>query len=151
MNRTTYRRARLVDDENADVLGMPLQLAILVLVAGLALAAIIAWFTILQTPVVATIEVQYDGAKVTQVPEGTVDLTISVWDDDENPLTGVVLSASGCGAQWSNGDDLITTDANNFQTTLTTNFPSSKCTVTITAEKSGLDGQKNFDLIVNGD
>jgi len=92
-----------------------------------------------------------DGEKVVSVPEGTVDLTISVWDDNGDPLTGVVLSASGCGAQWSNGDDIIDTDTENFQTSITTNFPGSKCTVTITAEKSGLEGQGTFDLIVNGD
>ena len=92
-----------------------------------------------------------DGEKVVSVPEGTVDLTISVWDDNGDPLTGVVLSASGCGAQWPNGDDIIDTDTENFQTSITTNFPGSKCTVTITAEKSGLEGQGTFDLIVNGD
>jgi hypothetical protein len=150
MNRTTYRRARLVDDENADILGMPLQLAILVLVAGLALAAIIAWFG-LRPADVSTIEVQYDGAEVTLVPEGTVDLTISVWDAKKKPLTGVRLAASNCGAQWSNNDDLIVTDAENFQTTLTTNFPGSSCDVTITAEKSGLGGLVTFKLLVNGD
>ena len=151
MNRTTYRRARLVDDENADILGMPLQLAILVLVAGLALAAIVAWFLLLPDNVGA-IEVRgADGEKVVSVPEGTVDLTISVWDDNGDPLTGVVLSASGCGAQWSNGDDLITTDSENFQTTLTTNFPGSQCEVKITATNPEYEGQATFNLIVNGD
>jgi hypothetical protein len=92
-----------------------------------------------------------DGEKVVSVPEGTVDLTISVWDDEDNPLTGVVLSASGCGAQWSNGDDLITTDAENFQTTLTTNFPGSQCEVKITATNPEYEGQATFNLFVNGD
>jgi len=92
-----------------------------------------------------------DGEKVVSVPEGTVDLTISVWDDNGDPLTGVVLSASGCGAQWPNVFYKVDTTTENFQTSITTNFPGSKCTVTITAEKSGLEGQGTFDLIVNGD
>ncbi len=152
MNRSTYRRRNFLDDENADVLGMPLHLAILVLVAGLALAAIIAWFTVLQDPSVSTIEVKdSSGNKVLSVSEGTVDLTISTWDDNENPLTGVTLTAEGCGAKWSNGDDLIDSDSENFMTSLTTNFPSSSCDVEITAKKSGYDGQATFTLIVNGD
>ena len=154
MNRTTYRRARLVDDENADILGMPLQLAILVLVAGLALAAIMAWFTIFSEPYVDKIELKdSSGNKVLSIGEGTVDLTITIFDDDQAYLGGVHLTLSGCNAKFSNGVDYIdlTGEIYSRSITITTDFPGSQCEVKITATNPEYEGQATFDLIVNGD
>jgi len=154
MNRTTYRRARLVDDENADILGMPLQLAILVLVAGLALAAIMAWFTIFSEPYVDKIEVKdLANNKVLSIEEGTVDLTITVFDDDQDYLDGVRLKLSQCNAVFSNGEVNIdlTGEINKSPITITTDFPGSQCEVKITATNPEYDGAATFNLIVNGD
>jgi hypothetical protein len=154
MNRTTYRRARLVDDENADILGMPLQLAILVLVAGLALAAIIAWFAMISnTQSVDKIELKdSSGNKVLSIEEGTVDLTITVFDGGDY-LDGVRLKLSQCNAVFSNGEGNIdlTGKINKSPITITTDFPGSQCEVKITATNPEYEGQATFNLMVNGD
>lgn len=76
---------------------MPLQLIIMVVIAGIAISIIIAWLTIFTAPDLARIELysaepQTDPMKIT---ENTTAITIKAWDTKGNPLEGVSIKMSG--------------------------------------------------------
>jgi hypothetical protein len=89
------RRIRL--DDRGALEGMPLQLIIMVVIAGIAISIIIAWLTIFTAPDLAKIEVHSSepAADPIRITENTTSITIKAWDTKGNPLESVTIKMSG--------------------------------------------------------
>lgn len=76
---------------------MPLQLIIMVVIAGIAISIVIAWLTIFTSPDLARIEIYSVEPKTEpmRVTENTTSITIKAWDTKGNPLEGVSIKMSG--------------------------------------------------------
>ena len=130
-----------MDDEHADVLGMPLHLAILIIIAGLSLVTILAWVGSGAGGTPKTLDLSiHDPASPNEdldfVDEGTDSVMIKVVDADENGVKGVILTVSGCSASWDGSNAVTTGDDGKVTADLVTSTSSSTCEVTITAEKT---------------
>jgi hypothetical protein len=139
----TIRRS-LKDDEYADVLGMPLQLAILIIVAGLSLVTIIAWFVLSDNTIP---EIKFHesegGDELSSIDEGTDTFFIRVVDkaNPDDGLEGYIFSFSGCNAEATDVD--VKTGSNGYaEVTLTTSTSLDLCDVSVTAVKSGDSDQR---------
>lgn len=148
----TSSARRLLDDEHADVLGMPLHLAILIIIAGLSLVTIIGWFALAPSPKTLNLSI-HDPASPNEdldfVDEGTDSVLIKVVDADENGVKGVILTVSGCSATWNGNNAVTTGDDGSVTADLVTSTSSSTCEVTITAEKTDWPS-KTMTVIVVG-
>lgn len=77
--------------------GMPLQLIIMVVIAGIAISIVITWLTIFTAPDLAKVEL-YSAEPETEpmkITENTTSITIKAWDTKGNPLEGVSIKMSG--------------------------------------------------------
>jgi hypothetical protein len=91
-----FKKSIRLDDRGA-LEGMPLQLIIMVIIAGIAISIIIAWLTIFTAPDLAKIEL-YSAEPSTdpiRVTENTTSITIKAWDTKGNPLESVSIKMSG--------------------------------------------------------
>lgn len=96
MRGVLFKRSIRLDDRGA-LEGMPLQLIIMVVIAGIAISIIIAWLTIFTAPDLAKIEL-YSAEPSTdpiRVTENTTSITIKAWDTKGNPLESVSIKMSG--------------------------------------------------------
>ncbi len=90
-------------DERAAIEGLPLQLMIAVIVAGIALVIILGWVLSIQTPnaisrVEATPEtVSIEGAPTNAEATKTVTITVRAFDQRGNLIPGIVVSLNGAG------------------------------------------------------
>lgn len=91
------RRRRINLDTGGALEGMPLQLIIMVVIAGIAISIVIAWLTIFTSPDLARIEIYSVEPKTEpmRVTENTTSITIKAWDTKGNPLEGVSIKMSG--------------------------------------------------------
>lgn len=89
------KRIRL--DDRGALEGMPLQLIIMVVIAGIAISIIIAWLTIFTAPDLSKIELYgaEPEAEPIRITENTTSITIKAWDTKGNPLEGVSIKMSG--------------------------------------------------------
>jgi hypothetical protein len=89
------RRIRL--DETGALEGMPLQLIIMVVIAGIAISIVVAWLTIFTAPDLAKIELHSatPHSDPIRVTENTTAITIKAWDTKGNPLESVSIKMSG--------------------------------------------------------
>ena len=89
------KRIRL--DDRGALEGMPLQLIIMVVIAGIAISIIIAWLTIFTAPDLSKMEVYgaEPEADPIRITENTTSITIKAWDTKGNPLEGVSIKMSG--------------------------------------------------------
>jgi hypothetical protein len=89
------RRIRL--DERGALEGMPLQLIIMVVIAGIAISIVIAWLTIFTAPDLAKIELHSatPSSDPIRITENTTAITIKAWDTKGNPLESVSIKISG--------------------------------------------------------
>jgi len=146
---------RLMDDEHADVLGMPLHLAILIIIAGLSLVTIIAWVSYITPPKILYLSIHdpaSPGEDLDFVDEGTDSVMIKVVDADEDGVKGVGLKVSGCGATWNQGNNVVTHvvtgDDGTVTADLVTSTSSSTCDVTITAFKADWPSQTMTVIVI---
>ena len=89
------KRIRL--DDRGALEGMPLQLIIMVVIAGIAISIIIAWLTIFTAPDLSKIDLYgaEPEAEPIRITENTTSITIKAWDTKGNPLEGVSIKMSG--------------------------------------------------------
>jgi len=90
-------KRRISVDEMGALEGMPLQLIIMVVIAGIAISIVIAWLTIFTAPDLAKIElysVEPDTNPI-RITENTTSITLKAWDTKGNPLEGVSIKMSG--------------------------------------------------------
>jgi hypothetical protein len=88
--------------------GLPLQLIIMVVIAGVALVIILAWLAPWKSKVDLDSVSAAPGSVVRDV---TASVTVTAWDTKNNKLSGVVLVLDGCGVHQS-----ATTDKNGVAT-----------------------------------
>ena len=97
-------------DERGAIEGMPLQLMIAVIVAGIALAIILGWVLSIQTPnaigrVDATPEtVNIQGVPLAQEATKTVTITVRAYDQKGNAIPGIVVILRGAGLEKAGTD-----------------------------------------------
>jgi len=97
-------------DERAAIEGLPLQLMIAVIVAGIALAIILGWVLSIQTPnAISRVEttpetVSIEGAPATQEATKTVTITVRAFDQRGNLIPGIVVSLNGAGVSRAGTD-----------------------------------------------
>ena len=148
------RRKRLTDDENADVLGMPLYLAILLVVAGLVLVLILGWIGGIEDPSVLKVSVldPTTGETTTYIDEGTDQIRVKVVDGGEDAVEGVILTLSGCEANWADGENAKVTNSDGEVTAdITTSTSKTTCEVTLKAEKSDWPSTTTTMIVVGDD
>lgn len=93
----------LVRDRSGAIEGLPLQLMIAVIIAGLALAIVLGWVLSIQTPnAIARVEVSPDTVSITgsmpnQDATSSVTFVVRAFDQRGNPIPGVAVSLRGAG------------------------------------------------------
>ncbi|TET91723.1 MAG: hypothetical protein E3J35_01430 [Methanomassiliicoccales archaeon] len=90
-------KKRISLDDRGALEGMPLQLIIMVVIAGIAISIVITWLTIFTAPDLAKVEL-YSAEPETEpmkITENTTSITIKAWDTKGNPLEGVSIKMSG--------------------------------------------------------
>jgi hypothetical protein len=112
---------------------MPLQLIIMVVIAGIAIAIIVAWLTVFSGADLAKIE---RTAPSTDVTDATTSIAIKAWDTKGNPLSGASITMEGCGvvkAGTTGADGTYTASGLNIEIPGGSNF----CTITVTGRYTG--------------
>ena len=96
---------RAMRDESGGIEGMPLQLMITVIVAGLVLAVVLGWTLSIQSPAVIK-SVSTDPESVTivapsgeQVAKTTLTVRVSAFDAKDQPIRGIVVTMTGSAAR----------------------------------------------------
>ena len=90
-------------DERGAIEGLPLQLMIAVIVAGIALAIILGWVLSIQTPnAISRVEATPETVSISGVPTNdkatkTVTITVRAFDQKGNPVGGIIVSLAGAG------------------------------------------------------
>lgn len=88
-------------DESGGIEGMPLQLMILVIVAGLTLAVVLGWTLSIQGPsVISSVSttpatVELGATPEDQVASRTVTIQVSAFDGKAQPVRGIVVTIRG--------------------------------------------------------
>jgi hypothetical protein len=97
-------------DERGAIEGLPLQLMIAVIVAGIALAIILGWVLSIQTPnAIARVEATPETVAITGVPSAqpatkTVTITVRAFDQKGNPVGGIIAKLEGAGVSKADTD-----------------------------------------------
>ncbi len=91
-----FKRRIRVNDSGA-LEGLPLQLIIMVVIAGIAISIVIAWLTVFTAPDLARIELHSSvpNSDPIKITENTTAITIKAWDTKGNPLEGVSMKMYG--------------------------------------------------------
>ena len=131
-------------DERGAIEGLPLQLMIAVIVAGVALAIILGWVLSIPAPsVISRVEatpetVTIEGAPANEVATKTVTITVRAFDQKGNAIVGIVVSLEGAGVASARTDaadgasDGVVTFSN-VVVRVPANVPTAKIDVTVEA------------------
>jgi hypothetical protein len=135
------RIMRLRKNKKGGIEGLPLQLMIIVLVAALGTAVIVGWVSSVDTPTsIGDVTVGSGDIDMNRETNGKISVSISVTDQNGDPLEGVLISLTGCGIRTSeNGQVYGNSDRNGnveFKD-LTINSGSGVRFVNVSASKSG--------------
>lgn len=137
--------------------GLPLQLLIVVIVAGVALAIMLGWvFSIQSVNVIKSISADPDrieitGSSIDQEAKKTLTIKVRVYDQNNNPLSNVVVSLNGAGVLSTHADDDDgTVDGMVTFSSVQAKVPIGQTTATIkvTAEKAGFPTKETSILVV---
>lgn len=145
----------LRNDRQGGIEGLPLQLLIMVLVAGIGSAVILGWMGGLEAPeAIATVHsseaelvlVDDDGDGV-HTADG-LDLVVTVLDQEGDPIAGASVVLEGCGLKGPDGQSphaLTGEDGKAvFEGMSAFRYGSSVGFVTITVAKSGISASKSI-------
>ena len=103
-------RILIRNDRRGAIEGLPLQLMIAVIVAGIALAIVLGWVLSIQTPnVISRVEATPETVSITGAPTSTeatktVTITVRAFDGKGNVIAGVVVSLNGAGLGTAKAD-----------------------------------------------
>jgi len=153
------KRHGLRSDRHGGIEGMPLQLLILVIVAGVALAIILGWVLSVQPPsVIKTVSPNHTSIAIANAPEDTVakkslSFSVTVLDASDGPVRNVVVSLEGSvtggSITKSDGDDGTVDGVVSFGSTEFRLPPgSSHGTVRVTAFRSGFTAPGPTEVLV---
>lgn len=137
--------------------GLPLQLMIVVIVAGIALAVILSWTVAIQTPAVFA-EVRTDPASIPiagfaldEEAKRTLTITVTALDANDVPIPGVVVTLRGAGVVLvaQDGDDGAMDGTVKFsRTTVRLGPQETTATIFVTVEKSGFATPAETSIVV---
>ncbi len=146
-------------DRNGGIEGLPLQLLIIVLVAGVGSAIILGWMGGIEAP--ATIGSVHSSVEEIILDDddgdgvftsGGVEICVSVLDQDGDPVPGASVSLEGCSVLSSEGKrpHLITDEDGkaNFEGLTLARAGSSIGYVTINVAKSGMASTRSISVPV---
>ena len=96
---------KIIRKDKKGLEGLPLQLLIMAVVAGLALVVVVGWFSSIDmTPVKNIKAISVDPNPITitnpginQQAKKTITLTVCVFDQDDNKIKGITVHLSGVG------------------------------------------------------
>ncbi len=157
MKSTAKRYAALRHDRGGAIEGLPLQLMILVIVAGLATTVIVGWMSAIDMPqgmgpiALEPGEIELDSElNGTRHGEGIV-LEVTVHDSMGDPLPGAAVVLSGCGVSDGGGTVYAVTgeDGVALFSGLSMQLPGTGVGfLEVTATKSGYDGVSEARVLV---
>ena len=152
-------RKDIRDDQEGGIEGLPLQLLLMVLVAGVGSAVILGWMGGLEAPSALgsvhsseseLVLLDEDGDGMYSLEE--VELCITVLDMEGEPVPGTTVVLEGCGVRGSGGDQPhAITDAQGracFAGLSLERTGGSIGFVTVTAAKSGMPSTKSISVPV---
>ena len=91
-------RAKRKWNKNGAIEGLPLQLIIMVVIAGMAIVIILAWLA----PWKNKVDLNSVSATPGNIPrDTTTSVTLTTWDTKDNKLSGVTVVLDGCGCHAS--------------------------------------------------
>lgn len=96
---------KIKNDRNGGIVGLPLQLLIIVVIASLSLALILGWMSNIETPK-SIGAVEANPGTINPIFDGenyVADVTITVFDQDGNPLEGATVVLTGMGIKNPDG------------------------------------------------
>jgi hypothetical protein len=142
-----WKKKRFVKDVRGSIEGLPLQLMIMVLIAGLGSAVVIGWMGDIETPdtigevFAGTNEVLISDLDGDGLYDGEFDLTVAVMDGHGDPVDGASVLLDGCNVRSSEGGvPHCVTDADgvaNFEGLNASRYGGSIGFIKVTASKSG--------------
>jgi hypothetical protein len=152
-------RTQLKKDRNAGIEGLPLQLMIMVLIAGIGSAVLLGWMGNLNAPQsIGSITssptelVARDGNGDGIYDASNLDLTISVLDSKGDPVTGATVVLDGCNIARMDGTRPYGTTDSNGHITLNdlqvTQTGKAVGFVTVTVTKSGFGSDTSLSIPV---
>ena len=120
MSNIKYHRKRFLRDCNADILGMPLYLFIIIIVTVVGLGILMAWLSLIGDPT-GNIEIKAtdpdfififdDGAHNdgdagdSKYANDNFDVTVIIRDNNDKKLPGVIVTLRGMSIEDNNGDN----------------------------------------------
>ena len=135
---------RLKDQRSGAIEGLPLQLLIMVIIAGVVIVILLGWLAPWQKSV--------DLHTITVAPNSiykdvSTTVTITAWDTKDNTLSGVLITVEGCDV----GILTNTTDSDGKCTfELEPHIPGTSGQITVTARYTGtLETVKTTTIIVS--
>lgn len=160
--RCTTRKIRaknIARDKQGGIEGLPLQLMILILIAGIGSAVMIGWMSNLKSPMsISSVytepgQIELSDSDGNSVFENdNIDLTIHVLDQNGNGIEGVVVVLDGCNIASSGGSTAYGTTDNAGIVTLSSLHASHVGGhlgfITISATKSGYGMGGSYSLPV---
>ena len=146
-------------DERGAIEGLPLQLMIAVIVAGIALAIILGWVLSIRTPnVISRVDSTPETVNIANAPIGrlataTVTITVRAFDQKGNAVSGIAVTLRGSGMerteiQTDAGDGTADGTATfaNVHVQIPANSPTARIDVTV--EASGFPTETDSIIVV---
>jgi hypothetical protein len=149
----------LVGDKDGGIEGLPLQLMILVLIAGVGSAVMMGWMAGLDAPMTISSVYSEPGEIVLDDDDGNgiytndeIGLKVHVVDNEGNDISGALVVLSGCNIASSSGSTAYgTTDASGvviFENLEASHVGSSLGFITVTVTKSGYGSESTYSVPV---
>lgn len=106
-------------DRRGGIEGLPLQLMIIILIATVGTGIILGWMGSIDTPqYIGSLSTDKESIVLSDDNDG-VDITVTVRDQNGDPLRDVVITMSGCGIRTSDGKTVYGTTDGNGEVTFT--------------------------------
>jgi len=149
----------LKDDRSAGIEGLPLQLLIMVVVAGLGLTIIVGWMNSISAPHSIGQVFVSPGELLVYDPDGDglysrdgIVMTITVTDQSGDRLEGATISLDGANIQTKDGGPVRGVTDSHGQLVLTglsaENFGTKLTTITVTVAKGDYGIDSSFEIPV---
>lgn len=144
-------KRKITWDDNGDVLGMPLQMIIMVVIAGISLTIIIAWVLSIQgsTFFDNSIRIEMNGVEIVDLESTDVGSTIDItfYDTDGNKVEGASVSIEGLDVfehGTTDSDGVVSLTLNGLELPPSSNSGH----IYISAEKTGFDNRFEGEIMV---
>jgi hypothetical protein len=152
------KRIVLRRDESGAIEGLPLQLMIAVIIAGIALAIILGWVLSIQTPsAIGRVDVTPDTVSINGTAPNreavtTVTFTVRAYDQKGNAIPGIAVSLRGAGVSAVRLDETDGIDGAVTFASVVVRIPASQLTakIAVSVEASGFPSATDDIIVVRG-